>query len=147
MHTRMSVSSVAAVVLVGGWMLSTANPLRAQTVVHVRTADLKPADSANLKIQPVGWHGTGYYHSYYRPPYGAYYRAPYYRPYYRPYYYGAYRAWYGNPYYFYPRYYGSYFYPYYYGPAYSGPAYYSPYALGYGYPAVTVVTPYGGFYW
>ena len=123
--------------------LGAANPTQAQTIVHVRTADLRPSDTANVKIQPAAWHG--YYHSYYRAPYGAYYRPyrAYYRPYYRPYY-GAYRAWYGNPYYFYPQVYGSYYYP-----SYGYPYPYSTYYSGYPYPYASgaVVTPFGGVYW
>lgn len=140
------VSIVAAIVVAGASVLAAANSAQAQTVVHVRTADLKPADTANVQIVPAA---HGYYHTYYRAPYGAYYRAPY-----RAYYGGAYSAWYGNPYSFYPGYgyYGYGYSPYYYGPSYS--AYYAPYgyyAPGYVAPRVGIGIGIGigrgRFYW
>lgn len=137
----------AAMAATGAWVFAAANPVQAQTVVHVRTADLKASDTANMQIEPVRWYGGAYYHSYYRAPYRAYYGGPY-----RAYYGGAYRAWYGNPYYAYWRY-PAYYAPRYYGPTYYGypgySAYYAPTIVPnvYPYPAPVVVAPYGGFYW
>ena len=158
MQCQRSVLTLAAAIATAvGSVFAAANAAQAQTVVHVRTADLKVSDTANVKIEPVHY---GYYHSYYRAPYGYYarpYRA-YYAPY-RAYYGGAYAAWYGNPYYAYPNYYSL---PYY-GPTYYG-SYYGPSPYYYGYPTsayyapvpsvgvyvgprVGVVVRRGSFYW
>jgi hypothetical protein len=140
----------AAIATAVGSVFASANAAQAQTVVHVRTADLKASDTANMTIQPVHGYGGGYYHSYYRAPYRAYYGGPYRAYYGGAYYGGAYRAWYGNPYYSYWRYPYSYA-PRYYGPTYYGypgySAYYAPVPNVYPYPAPVVVAPYGGFYW
>lgn len=135
-------------VMAAGCVFSAATPLRAQTVVHVRTADLKTSDTANMKIEPVRYYGYHGYHAYYGAPY-------------------RYRAYYGG----YPSYYGAYSYPYYsnysayYGPAYYGPTYYGTYYTpnyyGYSYPTQygpgvgisigpfggRVATRRGSFYW
>ena len=105
--TVKSLIVAAAIATAVGSVFAAANAAQAQTVVHVRTADLKASDTANMKIEPVHWRSGVYYHSYYRAPYRAYYGGPY-RSYYggayRYYGGGAYRAWYGNPYYAYWRY-------------------------------------------
>lgn len=127
MRIRRNLLTIAAAMAaaVGSVFVAT-NSIQAQTVVHVRTADLRASDTANVKIQPVRYgYGGGYYHTYYRAPYGYRPYRSYYAPY-RAYYGGAYSAWYGNPYYSYPAYYG----PTYYGPTYYG-SYYAPYSYGY----------------
>jgi hypothetical protein len=146
----------AAITTAVSSVLAAANAAQAQTVVHVRTADLRASDTANLKIEPVHWHGGAYYHSYYRAPYRAYNGGPY-RSYYggnyRYYGGGAYRAWYGNPYYAYWRYPSYYYAPRYYGPTYYGypgySTYYAPTVVPnvYPYSGAVVAAPYGGFYW
>jgi hypothetical protein len=161
MQSKFSVLTIAtALAVAGGWVLTAANSAQAQTVVHVRTADLTPSDSTNVKIEPVAYR-HGYSHSYYRAPYRAYYGGAYrgyYGGAYRGYYGGAYRAWYGNPYYaYYPYYYP--YYPYYYGPTYYAPRYYGyPYSTYYRAAprvgvyvgprgGVGVATRRGSFYW
>ena len=154
---------VAAISMAVGCVFAAANSVQAQTptVVHVRTADLKASDTANMKVEPVDYHRGGYYHSYYRAPYRAYYGGGY-RGYYSPYRYygGAYRAWYGNPYYSYwnypyygARYYGpSYYAPNYYPPTYYGAPYSAYYAPGPGVgvyvgPRIGIAVRRGSFYW
>jgi len=139
----------AAIATALGSVFAAANAAEAQTVVHVRTADLKVSDTANVKIEPVHYgYGGGYYHSYYRAPYGyGYYGRPY-RGYYGPYraYGGAYAAWYGNPYYSYPYYTGPAYYSLpYYGPSYYG-SYYGPSYYGSPYSAYNAPLPSVGVY-